>query len=100
MARAKAVAVEEPMAGVKKAMDATGEAVKRAAKGSSKAITSVISATAKGTAKGIHGVFYYASFGVTWTLLTTLGILVDNPVGNGIKDGAVAAAKIKSKKRK
>lgn len=100
MAKAKAVAIEEPMAGVKKAMDATAEAVKKAAKGGQKAVSGVVSATAKGVSMGLYYPFYATSFGVTFVLLTAFSLVAHNPIGNGIRDGVAAAAKIKTKKKK
>lgn len=99
MAKAKAVAVEEPMCGVKKAMDATADAIAKAAKSGQKAVSGVVSATAKGVSMGLYYPFYAISFGTTFVLLTAFSLVAHNPIGNGIKDGAVAAAKTKRKKK-
>ena len=98
---AKAVAVEQPLAGVKRAMDATAEAISSAAEGAGEATASVVKATAKGTSKVLYGTFYYTSFGVSFVLLTAFSLLLigNNPIGRGIQDGAAAAAKVRGGKR-
>lgn len=98
MAKAKAVALEEPMAGVTKALDEASDTIKKGVKKSKKAVSNAIKATTKGTSKGIYSGFYYASFGITYAVLTVFSIVVDNPIGRGIKDGATAASKAKKKK--
>ena len=77
MAKAKAIAIEQPMAGVKKAM----------------------AVTAKGVSRGIYYPFYGVSFATTYLLLTVFSLVANNPIGNGIKDGVLAAAKLKTRKK-
>jgi hypothetical protein len=98
---AKAVAVSDPLAGVKQAMEATAEAVSSAAQGTGRAASSAVKTTARVTSKGIYGTFYYTSFGVTFVLLTAFKVLLigNNPIGRGIQDGAIAAGRVTSRKR-
>ena len=90
MARAHAAVLEQPFAGVKQAMGATAEAISEGAQ-----------TTARVTSKAVYGTFYYTSFGVTYVLLTAFSVLLigNNPLGRGIRDGAVAAGKVKGGKR-
>ncbi len=90
MARAKAAALEDPFDGVKRTVSVASDAV-----------TSTVQATVKATSKGLYGAFYYTSFGVTSVLLSVFRVLLigDNPIGSGIKDGALAAGGAGRRKR-
>ena len=85
MARARAAAIEHPAAGVQSALSATADGVSGAVK-----------TTARVTSKGIYGTFYYTSFGVAYVTLAVFSVLLigKNPIGRGIRDGAVAAGKV------
>lgn len=82
MARAKAVALEHPTAGIEQIMHVASEGV-----------TGTVKATVKGTWKCLYGTFYYTSFGVSYLTLSLfhLFLIGHNPIGEGIKDGAMAA---------
>ncbi|MDP8263120.1 MAG: hypothetical protein P9M13_07445 [Candidatus Ancaeobacter aquaticus] len=101
MAKAKAVVVKKPVhRGIMETMDAAADAVKDAAKSNRKTVTGVVKATVEGTSKGIYGVFYGTSYGITFVLLSAFNLISDNPAGNGIKDGVVAATVDRGKKSK
>ena len=90
MARARAAAIEHPAAGAQRVLSGTADAVSAAVK-----------ATARATVSGLYGTFYYTSFGTAYVTLAVFRVLLigNNPIGRGIKDGAVAAGKVLNNKR-
>ena len=92
-AKAKASEMEDAACVVTRAMDATADAVINATKSGSDAVIKAARATVKGSSKGVYSGFYYLSFGLTYTALSALMLVGHNPISDGIKDGAVNAAK-------
>jgi hypothetical protein len=101
VAKAKAAAaVDGPGALAKKAFDSTADVIRKEAKRGKKAVSNAVTASSKSASRGIYGIFYYPSYTVTYSFLTLLYALGENPITHGIKDGAADAAKAKGKKRR
>jgi hypothetical protein len=90
--KAAALRRKDPFVMVGEAVVAAADAVKQSTSDARQAASQAVPAVRSAVAKTVYTVSYYTSYGVVFTALTAMRLTpLENALGYGLRDGAVAA---------